>query len=239
MVHTSFNFLTLYIELLIMGNTTSNTVTTEIINETVFNAVQKSVKEHTTLVENIQELEFVAIGGNVIIDETSLSQGSTLNVETFMDTDTQANLQADIANDVFTLMETQGGGVVPMFGKTEAEAHTTIENIFTYEVSQEDFMLQQDIMMNKQSVSAVAVGGDVIVTGLTLDQAVEMDSTALMSTKQYAEAINEVSNTVETESDVTGASLFAGSGGSVGSSMIFLLIIAAVVGIVVLKSMNK
>ena len=214
-----------------MGGTSSKNYSS-VLTDLATEVAQKNVSKCVTAATQQQLIEAKNIGGSVIIEGSSMSQGVSIDMTCLMSSSNQAKLQNDLANEIVQWASAESVAGLSALGSTNAEAVSNIRTRFQNSVDLETIQESLTQSLQLQAIRGIDIGGDFIIRDVSLDQTTEIAARTIIESTSYADVINSVANILEQKSEAKEENFLspitdAASGIASGISWIIIGAIAA------------
>jgi hypothetical protein len=176
--------------LLGFGGTSSKT-TAQVLTEASTQVTADSILSCATVATQEQMIGFYNVQGNVTISNVDMSQGVAVSLSCVMEATKQADIASKVADAIAQTAESKGQAVLSAFGNTRSEASTNIQNQIMSNISANTSQELNVNVSQQQSITAANVGGNVVMTNVTMEQSSSIIAAALMKTSTYSQVINE------------------------------------------------
>jgi hypothetical protein len=201
-----------------MGGTGSKSSTTsDTLTDLSIKAIQSSISKCITTATQSQLLSIKSVKGNVTVTGTSLSQGSSVKMDCLLTSDSQSDIQASISNAIVQWAKSQSEALLGVLGKSEAEAVSNVKNKLAVSISQTTLQEALSLASQKQAVEIGDVEGNVVISGLTMTQTLEMVASTIIKGTAYSTVISDIATSMDQSSESTQTNPIAEVIDSVGS----------------------
>jgi len=175
----------------LFGGNKTKTVA-DAVNKICAEVTQSFVSKCIMAATQEQLIEVKNISGDFILDGASFEQGASVDMTCVMATSVQADIQANIAQKIAQFAKTEGLAGLSGLSNSAAEIETIIKNEFGLKINQET--LQESVMqtLQRQKISAENVGGNVVLSNISMNQSVKMVASAILSSSGYSSVIADV-----------------------------------------------
>lgn len=210
-----------------MGGTQSKS-SIDVLNSISSSVTQNIVKSCSTAATQNQLIQIQNVAGDVDLTGTSQKQGTSINSECLFSSNTQADLQNKLAQDLVNKADASGFPIVSALGSTKADAIINLKNQFSSSVNQSDLQQSITTSLQQQQISVANVGGNVIAKGINQDQTSEIVAKSIMQSSGYASVINDLAQKIDQKS-TSSESIFGNFFSNISS---YFLIGMVVVGLI-------
>lgn len=223
-----------------MGGTVSKN-NLETLNQIAIDVTQQTTSRCVTTSTQQQLIEATNVAGDVVIEGSTLSQGSTIDMECLLSADTQSKIQSNIANEISQYADSQGQGMISALGSTKAEASANIKNMFESKVKLETLQESITKSMQVQAIRATNVGGNFVVRNVNMSQLASVVAKTIIKSTSYSDVINEIANKLDQKATAKEDSplkpltdMIGGVAGSITWIIIGVVAVAAVIVVVLI-----
>jgi len=218
-----------------MGGTSSKS-TSETLTTLSTNVAMDTVSSCITAATQSQLISLRDISGDVTISNTTLTQGTSMNIACVMESTKQNEIAAAISEAIASYAESKGESVLSALGSTRSEVSTKIKNEIINNISATTTQELETNMSQTQSITAQNIDGNVVISNLTMEQSAKLTLTSLLKTSVYSSVINSTATAIDQSSKTTEKSTLANIIDSIGSAWKGILsspvLIALVVAVV-------
>lgn len=226
----------------LLGNKGGSRNRATVVADTAIEVMQRNIARCVTAATQEQLMEIRDVGGDVVIDGTSMMQASTVDMRCALSSQMQSDIQSEIAAKLSQYAESNGIALLSALGGSSADVETEIMNLFDASVEMSN--LQEAVMQSLQSQRVVVgnVGGNVTIANTTMTQSLKMVAEAMVEYGGYSTAISQLQADIDQAAKTTDTgpldSLFDTIKSSVNSWIFLVIGVALIGGIVLLFAMK-
>lgn len=167
------------------------------LTEIATNVAMITANKCITAASQSQLLSIKGIKGDVVLGDTSMSQGYSVNVKCLMTAEKQAELSSNISSAFTQFAESKGESVLSALGGTSSEVGTNIHNKLTSNIDASSYSELSTKLIQQQELSVEDVDGNVVMKGVTLDQQAKLVAESVIDSKAYTSTINDLAFTID------------------------------------------
>ncbi len=179
-----------------MGGSTSKN-TTDVLTEIATEITQQSTASCVTSATQAQKMKFKTIYGNIKITNSSIRQTSRIDMQCFLSSAKQANLQDKIAQSFTQYAEAKGTGVLSALGGSKAQVEANIKNMFSTRVTSSSINNAISTSNMLQQNEFTSIYGDIIMDGTDVSQGSELVAKITITDSAYADVIRDISTIID------------------------------------------
>lgn len=178
-----------------MGGSSSKS-TVQKLTDIATKVANSNIQHCVTMATQEQLLDIDNDGGTMILGNISQKQGVSINMECAMSTETQNQIQNDLASQISAAVNSSTGDFTS--GKSKSVSDVDIKNILSTNISNENLSEEMTSSTQLQKLRIHnGPGGTVIASGVSQEQGSQMIASAMMTTGQYSGALNKIADTID------------------------------------------